>query len=300
MPQNKLPFLILHVSKRSKGRRPISVIGNYPMYRSTGKNSSHAGTFFPFSGISPSPYDLGWFQKPVDLGWFQKPGYGRQAMPFAPKFYPPSFVKDCRLKQMSRQEKDILMRFGNFEAMCTSYLIGGGYWETDTIIGPYLQTHFKDYLDAINKKCQMQISELQRHIKNSTFTNVFEIVGNHREKDLESIDAINSQISQALPGVFAQQREPVAMFFAEKDFYALRFHIDASNDKLMAYITSLKKCGHQSPSIGSKPSNNSTTNSNARKMNYIFQIILTESKNLSTNAKQPSMNMLQNSAKGGR
>ena len=117
---------------------------------------------------------------------------------------------------MSREEKEILMRFGNFEAMCTSYLIGGGYWEVDTITGPYLKTYFKDYLNAINKKYRMQISELQSHIKNSKFTNFFETVCNHREKDLASIDAINSQICKALPGVFAQQREPVAMFFQER------------------------------------------------------------------------------------
>lgn len=93
-----------------KGRhrdRLMTVIQGIPFYRSTGKNSKQAGTWFPFLGLLEK------------TGWIIKPSKKNDL---------PTDVFDyCKNNKLNKKLK--LHRLGNIVTLCISASIGGGLWK---------------------------------------------------------------------------------------------------------------------------------------------------------------------------
>ncbi len=136
--------LLLLKAVNKEGKRVITTIGKYPFYQSTGRNSAQPETFFPFSGIYESNianmYTRGALAKPsADIL------YGNNIN----SAYFPTALLDYILE--NEIDVNVISRLANIEAMTISYLIGGGYWNTDEgkTLGQFINKHFADYITDI-------------------------------------------------------------------------------------------------------------------------------------------------------
>jgi hypothetical protein len=107
-------------------RHQLAVVRNraneaFPMYRSSGDNSHHSDTWFPFEGR-------------VKQGMYLKPHFhepATQEQDFAERFgdLAPIITRDPVLGGEDL-DYQLFCRFGSPEGACLSARIGGGYWET--------------------------------------------------------------------------------------------------------------------------------------------------------------------------
>ena len=111
---------IVYISNDENGDpvdRRITSIKGAPFYQSSGKYSTHSGTWFPFFGIQND--DIGFYKK----GTFIKPGLplldGHFSVLLA-KHFPNNSYSKAMLHQ----------RFGTVEALMISSWLGGGLWES--------------------------------------------------------------------------------------------------------------------------------------------------------------------------
>ncbi len=111
---------ISYISNDENGdpvERKITSIKGAPFYQSSGKYSTHPGTWFPFFGIQNE--DIGFYKK----GTFIKPGSPLMDGHFSvllAKHFPNNPYNAAMLHQ----------RFGSVEALMISSWLGGGLWES--------------------------------------------------------------------------------------------------------------------------------------------------------------------------
>jgi hypothetical protein len=137
----------------------ITVIGCMPFYQSSGNNSEQENTWFPFRG----------FQEADDKnrGLFLKPALKNNKLNM--EYYPKELV-DNYLKSVKSQYSDercnsitqLFARFGNFEAMSISMLIGGGYWDTNDgkNLIQYIDKEFKEPITALKNYWNEPIKQI--------------------------------------------------------------------------------------------------------------------------------------------
>ncbi len=114
--------MIVFNSPHRNSYRRITVINNYPWYRSTGKNSGYEGTWFFFGGIletKTNHHSRGWFIKPKSLA---EERYNKT------RFFGPSVSHYVRKHSIHKLIS--FSRFGDIEKACISASIGGGFWRS--------------------------------------------------------------------------------------------------------------------------------------------------------------------------
>lgn len=130
-------------------RHQLAVVRNragqaFPMYRSSGDNSHHSDTWFPFEGRMQK----GMYLKPH----FHEPG--SQEQDFAEWFgdLAPIISRDRVLAGENLEDLDyqLFCRFGSPEGACLSARIGGGYWDTreGQHLEALLRTHMPRHFDG--------------------------------------------------------------------------------------------------------------------------------------------------------
>jgi hypothetical protein len=140
--------------------RIITKVGDYPMYKSSGQNSSFPDTFFPFSGLMEQQQGI------YIQGYFVKPDFAKEndtenfVNTYSPPYYPEGFYEQMEKLGVSYE---MMIRFGNIEAMVISKHIGGGFWQTDIglSVSQYLEENYEVYISTIGIKNQDEISRLQ-------------------------------------------------------------------------------------------------------------------------------------------
>ncbi len=110
-----LNYVLLSSHENTQGLlRRVVLIGPHLYYESSGKNSKHEGTWFPFDGLSEHTTALN--------GWVRsKPG-----LLIKPSMHNLRFGRIFEDKQ---DRKDILKRLPNLPCLLLSSMLGGGYWD---------------------------------------------------------------------------------------------------------------------------------------------------------------------------
>lgn len=145
-------FLLHGISKRIVtliSLQENDVIKHHRFYRSShtaDDNPNYAETWFPMGNWRPN----GYVEKPADYHIYKDP---------YTDFYPApliEFIKSCdSLKYMNTKGQndvhELIRRFGNFECMCISYVIGGGYWATEDAqaLDHFLEDNYDNELSLI-------------------------------------------------------------------------------------------------------------------------------------------------------
>jgi hypothetical protein len=133
------------ILRNNEGDRVVLVIGKYPFYTSTGKNSGESDTWFPFCGFTDHP-NFPAFVKPTPF----PPGHQ-----LLTKHYPLKFIEHIdEVTKLAGNDyifKLLQERFGNFESLCISMLLGGGFWNKPNgkALSHYLQTNFSESIKKI-------------------------------------------------------------------------------------------------------------------------------------------------------
>jgi hypothetical protein len=114
-----------------KSVRTIFVIEGQPFYISSGKNSGHAGTVFPFLGFNPQPSE------------------------YAPLFIKPSSynkipesitnIINPQGDYCGKENKELLRRFSSLECMVISMSLDSKYWSPNNFQSDYSSYDSDDY-----------------------------------------------------------------------------------------------------------------------------------------------------------
>lgn len=142
---------IICVRDEKKGEdRYVTVIGKFPFYQSTGNNSGEKDTWFPFRGSLesslPDRTPKGHFLKPLsEVSTF---------------FFPQNLIDHMKSAMIPSK---FVERFGSFDAMCLSMLIGGGFWkgEQGKELAKFINAHFAEEVKFISNQHQQIISEIK-------------------------------------------------------------------------------------------------------------------------------------------
>lgn len=156
------------MDEKNNNLRYVTMIGHLPFYQSSGRNSGEKGTWFPFMGLQEK--SMGAF---VPKGMFLKP---------------PLNIKENSPPELSQYLHknepligEIVQRFGNFEAMSISMLIGGSFWKSDEGIQlrGFILEHYKD-----------DIRILYNHTK-SIIENINELSGTEKIYSIKQPELVN-------------------------------------------------------------------------------------------------------------
>lgn len=137
-----------------EGQRLMTVVQNYPFYRSTGTFSHMNGTWLPFHGILEAKY----FAVAI--------AGGQQGYIIKPSLNIPknvlSIFKSAGMDCTNDFAQKTMSRFGSIDTLCISYLIGGGYWQTDNgkKVGDVLEKTYGNFLPAIRKEVKPHFEKL--------------------------------------------------------------------------------------------------------------------------------------------
>lgn len=125
----------------------------YGFYKSTGVNSDCEGTWFPFRGISVE-YGDWWVVKPYirsfrGLDEKQK----EECDGNFSNFFREILTKNASSIYGKKDPHELLERFGSTECMLISFLIGGGYWETQASqpIRTFINKYYQAQLDLLHQ-----------------------------------------------------------------------------------------------------------------------------------------------------
>lgn len=113
----------------SEIRKIVSIEG-YPFYCSTGDNSGHENTWFPFTGIMETNY------RNFNKGWFIKPYLTSEISQEIKDIFQRCFPYE------PSAGKNLADRFATLPALLISAELGGGFW--DTSIGLKLKQDLKN------------------------------------------------------------------------------------------------------------------------------------------------------------
>ncbi len=143
----------------------------YPFYQSTGVNSQYRGTWFPFKGIENN----GFFLKPHSTK------NQRLHLSYDSTFV--DFLEEHRHHVFQNGIECLMIRFGNTECMLVSYLIGGGYWDTEDsfLIKQFIKKNYPHILEKLKESCPdmieiqnpIRIEKLELGVKNQKKINDF-------------------------------------------------------------------------------------------------------------------------------
>jgi hypothetical protein len=216
------PLLLLYRSeeKGTVSERLITLIGERPFYKSTGKNSQLATTFFPFDGLIYTG-SSGWFRKPHDAdittNYFPKPFLGfirkmevenEQSVKKDFGFIPYSYSK-------ALPADDFMIRMGNFKYLSVSMLIGGGFWETDTgkKIERFIKDNFGYYLEDLTSQYGETIKTIKETVKVDNEKSVVQHVITSDKADpdkvVKAIHELNSLLINASPQIIKEEKTKV-------------------------------------------------------------------------------------------
>ncbi len=148
--------------KSHKEDRLATVIGDMPFYKSTGRNSREKDTWFPFMGLQEQ--GMGDF---LPRGMFLKPSTRNSSISNS---YPKELAGYVRENQSFLL--DFVTRFGNFECMCLSMLIGEGFWkqEDGKKLEGFIRKIYPGEINHLAKYWQPVIAEIQKfHAKVEVF-----------------------------------------------------------------------------------------------------------------------------------
>ena len=134
----------------SRGNRLITVVGGIPFYKSTGINSREKGTWFPFIGIQEA-----------SIYGYPKGALLKPSISNIQECFPEKLAS--YLTQNSRLLGNLITRLGNFETMCVSMLIGGGFWNDDEgeDLNNFIQTHYKKELFSLKESLSPIIHDME-------------------------------------------------------------------------------------------------------------------------------------------
>jgi Ankyrin repeats (3 copies) len=167
-------FLLFHSREEENCVRPLTVIAGFPLYCSTGINSKVRGTWFPFSGINHETFSEN--NETYQSGWLIKPKWNTELN--LNKYFPEKLVDNLSLLLEASTEEELSMyssvisRFGNFEAMFLSLLIGGGFWQTKpgNNLKNFIIENFPEEMNTIKKYYSVDIQEVVNFIHNPNIT----------------------------------------------------------------------------------------------------------------------------------
>lgn len=170
----------------------------YGFYRSSGNNSKYFETWFPL--VDKQHMHI---VKPSDI-W----GYHFE------NCYPNTFISFISDSMQSNRLKfengyeELFDRFGSFECMCLSYLLGGGYWAHDDskVLREYLETHYPSQLKSLKASIEHYDS-----FKNPTGESVIGRDLYRRYQTDYAVKNVNYQLSlYEYPEIDATTLNPVA------------------------------------------------------------------------------------------
>jgi hypothetical protein len=125
-----------HQSRESNDiKRPITTVNGIPFYWSTGLNSGHQGTPFPFGGFNLEGDDSrgrGWMIKPANIQRF------------------PILVLQ-KLQELFPGDHAIAPRFGTVPCLLISSVLGGGLWNEPR--GQELKRFLQEYYPHFYQHC---------------------------------------------------------------------------------------------------------------------------------------------------
>ncbi|CAM2885598.1 Uncharacterised protein [Legionella steigerwaltii] len=132
-------------------QRLITVINNAPWYRSTGRNSGYAGTWFFFGGVlekKDKRHARGWLIKPRGLvteHYSKTQFFGRDTTHY--------------IRKHSVHKLIHFSRFGDIKKICISASLDGGFWLTDKgkKLKKYLHKNYPEYF--LSEELVKQIHE---------------------------------------------------------------------------------------------------------------------------------------------
>jgi hypothetical protein len=160
------------MDEKNNNLRYITMIGHLPFYQSSGRNSREKGTWFPFMGLQEK--GMGKF---LPKGMFLKP----------PTDINTNFPEE--LSQYLNKNKSLLgemvQRFGNFEAMSLSMLIGGGFWSNDEGIQlrSYILQHYENETRFLYDVTRTALADLKQ------------LSGNEKIISINEPESINTWLS---------------------------------------------------------------------------------------------------------
>lgn len=206
MSKSPEKFLFVnHISSRGN-KRLVTVVGGYPFYQSTGKNSSEENTFFPFGGISLYNFSSGWFLKPTCS--ISQPYFPQKLAKFITDNFP--------------GKGEFFVRFGNLETILLSMLMGGGYW--DGIEGTKLKIYLLGEFAA-------EIHSLQQ--QNRSFFDYYQKLDTQTVPELNNNEQINELLARhsfrlKLEAMNKNFKVPAEIDYAKHQFVATQ---SADNDQ---------------------------------------------------------------------
>ncbi len=165
---------VVKVSLRGK-ERLVTVVETYPFYKSTGTNSDYPNTWFPFHGfnVSGSGAMFAKLHANLDnLSWLANSPY-----------------------ELSK-ENELLNRFGGIDGICISYLMGGGFWDTEQgkTIGKALEEKYSSLIGDLKPK----VSEIKKDLQSSASIPSFECTVSQIpiEQIKQNYDSLNNWLCQ--------------------------------------------------------------------------------------------------------
>lgn len=146
----------------------------YRFYRSGRSSDDHfqyQRTWFPMQNCRAN----GYIEKPGDVYQYQYP-----YTEFYPKQLVDFLLASSSVKFLNNRDEEniteIFSRFGNFDCMCLSYLIGGGYWDHDDsqALRIFLEVNFQpklqEIIDSIQNYQEIKTITMNKIPKEKHFT----------------------------------------------------------------------------------------------------------------------------------
>lgn len=150
MKKARSEHIITVIDKKHDDRRHVMNIGGIPFYQSTGRNSQEPHTWFPFFGliVEKQPF--------APKGMFIKPNSDLNE-----DFFPKKIINHI-IKNYDSLQK-IIFRFGNFEAMCISMLMGGGFWENKAgvLLKIFILQNYEQEIEILRENISPALNEVK-------------------------------------------------------------------------------------------------------------------------------------------
>lgn len=139
--------MVISVVFDPDGTRLVTTFHGHPFYQSTGTSSNAKGTWFPFNGFQEKEV------KDTDTpsGYLIKPSCVYANYYLLSLWLSKKFVENYS-REMTQHEVTLGIRFGGFDGMCISYLLGGGFWDTEVgkNVGQWIRADFRQLLLALS------------------------------------------------------------------------------------------------------------------------------------------------------